>query len=136
MSLSTIIENFKSVLISLIVAAENSIEGTTGKEKRATVIAQLDEAFEFDSTILEKLDNFLFAIAVNFVCDRLNLLTDDDFAGLTEEQQTVIADTLDVDTSEIEEICETAMTVDERLDILYKKYGIKSEDKETSGDDE
>lgn len=134
MSLSTIIENFKSVLISLIVAAENSIEGATGKEKRATVIAQLDEAFEFDSVIVEKLSNFIIPLVVNFACDRLNLLTDNDFASLTEEQQTIVAETLDVDTSKVEEICETAMTVDERLDILYKKYGIKTE--ETSGDDE
>ena len=121
----TVLSGLKTTATQLIIAAENSIEGTTGAEKRKTVVAQLDSYITLPS-ILEWVDDIALGLLVDAICDRLNLLTDDDFSEVTEEEAAAVANSLDVDDATLADQLADCETVDEKLAVLLAKYGIKS----------
>ena len=121
----TVLAGLKTTATQLIIAAENSIEGTTGAEKRKTVVAQLDEYIKLPN-ILEWVDDIALGLLVDAICDRLNLLTDDDFSEVTEEEAAAVAASLDVDDATLADQLADCETVDEKLAVLLAKYGIKN----------
>lgn len=115
-------ESLKLWAIQLIVDAEKKLPGETGAEKRKYVVAQLDDMVKLP-WYAEPFDSPAFGILVDLVCGKLNLLTDKKLAEMTPETIKKAATLIDVEDNEIKSV--SALSVDERIDALYKKYGIK-----------
>lgn len=115
-------ESLKLWAIQLIVDAEKKLPGETGAEKRKYVVAQLDDMVKLP-WYAEPFDAPVFGILVDLICGKLNLLTDKKLAEMTPETIKKAATLMDVEDNEIKSV--SALSVDERIDALYKKYGIK-----------
>lgn len=116
-------ESLKLWAVQLVVQAENELPGSTGAEKRSYVVAQLDEMVKLPWYV-EPFDGPAFGLLVDLVCEKLNLLTDRDITAVSASTIMKVAKIIDVDSNEIKST--SGLSIDERIELLYKKYGIKS----------
>ena len=126
-------EKFKQLkqwVVEKVLWAEKELAGKTGAEKRAAIIQRLDDLIKLPFW-LEWADGPLIGWVVDLTCDKLNWLTDHgDWEAVTPEQGAELAEVLTAKTSRIDT---RGKTVDERLEELYKEYGIERPTEPTTG---
>lgn len=115
-------DGLKLWVVQLVIATEKELPGATGAEKRANVVKQLDEMVKLP-WYAEPFDGPAFGLLVDMVCEKLNLLTDRNIASVKPETAKKAAKVIEADAEDIKSV--SALSVDERIDALYKKYGIK-----------
>jgi len=125
--LDTIKEQFKKLsapVIEQVLWAEKNLKGKTGAEKKAAVIEKIDAMIPLP-WFLEWADGPLIGMLVDLACEKLNWLTDYDFAGmeLNETQTKELAESLNVSVASVANI--ETRSVSERLDALYEQYGVE-----------
>lgn len=110
-------------VVEQVLWAENELAGKTGKEKRAIIVAKLDELVPLPFW-LEWADGPLIGWMADRACDILNHITGHKFKGLqlSQEQKEKVADVLE---APLTVAAAKEKTVDERLNELYKEYGIQ-----------
>lgn len=111
--------------VDRVLGAEKSMSGKSGKEKRAAVVSMLEKMIPLPQK-LEGIDDALIGVVVDWVCDTMNWLTDYDFSKteLDEAQkEKVAAVSLNASVASVADT--TGKSVNERLDALYKQYGIE-----------
>lgn len=120
------VSSLKKWTLQLVIEAEGSIPGGTGAEKRAYVVQRLDDMVRLP-WFLEPFDGPAFGLLVDMACDKLNLLMGHewDAAELTPEQTRKIAAVIDVPASAAAKAVGEVKGVNERIEALYKQYGIK-----------
>ena len=118
------LKQLKKWVVESVLWAEKELAGKSGPEKRAVIVARLDDLVKLP-WLLEWADGPLIGYLVDFACEKMNWLCDGDFseANLTEEQKEEVADVL---TAPIQTAARGG-SVDERLGELYKQYGIEAE---------
>lgn len=128
---SGMVSSIKVWVVQLIIDTEKNIPGAAGAEKRKYVIQRLDDMVKLP-WYLEPFDGPAFGILVDLACDKLNLLCGHDWGNvsLTPEQITKVAAIVDAPKEEAEKVVSAAaatenVSVDDRIEALYKKYGIK-----------
>lgn len=120
--LNTISKSFtaqlKAKALTCILAAEKTLPGATGAEKRAYVVRQLDDLITLP-WYLESLDGPAIGALVDVICNKLNLLTDHDMTAVVgEEDKAVVA--IEATEAELTE----EKSVEEKLEELYRKYKV------------
>lgn len=117
-------ESLKVWAVRFIVQAESSLPGATAAEKRTYVVKMLDEKVDLP-WYAEPFDGPLFGLLVDLACKKLNLLTDHNLTAvpLTEVSVNKAAALLEVDDDKIKSV--STLSIDERIEALYRKYGIK-----------
>lgn len=108
--------------------AEAEMRGKSGKEKRAAVVKKLDELIELPFYV-DWVSDIFIGLLVDHVCNALNLLTDGDWdkaANISSEEIAAVAEASEESLTEALRGHETE-SVDEKLEALYKAYGIKTE---------
>ncbi|MEG1824357.1 MAG: hypothetical protein RRY12_01235 [Cloacibacillus sp.] len=132
-SLATgMVSSLKVWVVQQILEAEQTIPGATGTDKRAYVVQRLDDMVKLPWYI-EPFDGPAFGVLVDLACDKLNLLCGHDWASvtLTPEQITKVAAVVDAPKTDAEQTVAAATainesaSIDDRIEALYKKYGIK-----------
>ena len=110
-------------VVEQVLWAENELAGKTGAEKRAIIVSKLDELVPFPFW-LEWADGPLIGWMVDRACDILNHITGHKFKGLqlSQVQKEKVADVLE---APVKVAAAKAQGVDERLEELYKEYGIQ-----------
>ena len=110
-------------VVDQVLWAENELAGKTGKEKRAIIVAKLDELVPLPFW-LEWADGPLIGWMVDRVCYILNYLTDHKFKGLqlSQAQKEKVADVLE---APVKVAAKKAQDVNDRLEELYREYGIQ-----------
>ena len=110
-------------VVEQVLWAENELSGKTGAEKRAIIVGKLDELVPLPFW-LEWADGPLIGWMVDRVCDILNYLTGHKFKGLqlSQAQKEKVADVLE---APLTVAAAKEKNVDERLEELYKEYGIQ-----------
>lgn len=118
------LNEIKKWVVEKVLWAEKELRGKTGAEKRAAVVAKLDELIVLPFW-LEWADGPLIGWLVDLVCAKLNWLTDGDFSEvvLNDIQRDELAECLTASVDAKEDV--SAMTVDERLGKLCQDYGIE-----------
>lgn len=108
----------KKAAVEMIITAEKTLPGATGKEKRKFVVDRLDAMLTLP-WFLEALDGPALGVLVDLICDKLNLLTDHEkiLVSAEEEKAAVIIEATD------EELTAEG-TIDDKLNALYKKYKV------------
>ena len=124
---------FKKWVIERVLWAETEMADKTGPERRAYIVQRLDDLIKLPFW-LEWADGMVIGWIVDRACDKLNWLTDHDIAGaqVTAAQAAELADVLDAKTSKIDT---RGKSVDERLEDLYRQYGIPRQTAPTEGGD-
>ena len=110
-------------VVDQVLWAENELAGKTGKEKRAIIVAKLDELVPLPFW-LEWVDGPLIGWMADRACDILNHITGHKFKGLqlSQSQKEKVADVLE---APLTVAAAKEKSVDERLEDLYKEYGIQ-----------
>lgn len=110
-------------VVEQVLWAENELAGKTGKEKRAIIVAKLDELVPLPFW-LEWADGPLIGWMADRACDILNHITGHKFKGLqlSQAQKEKVADVLE---APLTVAAAKEKTVDERLNELYKEYRIQ-----------
>lgn len=115
-------DGLKLWAVQLVIEAEKTLPGATGAEKRASVVKRLDDMVKLPWYV-EPFDGPAFGLLVDLVCEKLNMLTDKDIASVTPDAAKKVAKIIEVDNSELN--AASGLSVDERIEALYRKYGIK-----------
>lgn len=123
------VSSLKIWVVQQILEAEQAVPGKNGEEKRTHVVQRLDDMVKLP-WYMEPFDGPAFGILVDLACDKLNMLCGHDWTKvtLTPEQITKVAAVVDVPKEEAEKVVSAATasaTIDDRIEALYKKYGIK-----------
>jgi hypothetical protein len=137
-------KTIKEKALELVQWAEKELQGKTGAEKRAAVVAKLCVVINipYVPEWLEGLfEPLVYGVVVDKVCNLLNILTEHSFAEaeLTPEQSAKAADLITV-TPDGEDVVphessiapedikllRAAESVDDKLNVLYAKYVSKS----------
>lgn len=110
-------------VVEHVLWAEKELKGKSGKEKRSVIVGKLDELVRLPFW-LEWVDGPLIGFLVDLACDKLNWLTDHNFEDIepNSEQRQMIADVLEAPITTSSAV---GKNIDERLNELYSKYGIK-----------
>ena len=136
MNLKDKLSQVKQWVIQQVIWAEKELKDKDGAERKAAVVRKID-----DMLILpwwaEWADEYVIGYLVDLVCEQLNMFTGRDIAILegSEEQTEKLLVVMDAPAGEItargvaqpETKGETMSDIDERLNALYKKYGILPE---------
>ena len=119
----TKLRDLRRWVVENVLWAEKELHGKTGKEKRAVIVAKLDDLVRLPFW-LEWADGPLIGWLVDLTCEKLNWLTDHDFekVELDEKQREKIADVLE---APLTVAAAKGKTIDERLNELYREYGIQ-----------
>jgi len=125
-------EKFKKLkvwVVEKVMWAEKGLRGKTGAEKRAVVVAKLNEIIDLP-WVPEWAEEKVIGWLVDLACGKLNILTDHDFSEmqLDEKQTEELAEALEAPTEMVVSAASKAATVDERLAELCKMYGIEREE--------
>ena len=122
----------KKWIVEKVLWAEAEMGDKTGPERRAYIVQKLDDLIKLPF-FLEWADGPLIGWLVDMACDKLNWLTDHgDWGTVTPEQGAELAEVLTVKTSRIDT---REKTIDERLEDLYREYGIPRPTEPTEGGD-
>ena len=110
--------------IDRVLGAEKTMPGKSGAEKRAAVVSFLDAMVPLPQK-LEGLDDAVIGWVVDWVCEKLNWLTDYDFSRteLDETQKEKLVEVMNVSVASVADT--VGKTAAERLDALYEKYNIE-----------
>ena len=110
--------------IDRVLGAEKTMPGKSGAEKRAAVVSFLDAMVPLPQK-LEGLDDAVIGWVVDWVCEKLNWLTDYDFSKteLDETQKEKLVEVLNVSVASVADTA--GKSTEERLNALYEKYNIE-----------
>ena len=118
------VSGLKLWAVQLVIEAEKTIPGESAEKKRAYVVQRLDDMVKLP-WYLEAFDGPAFGLVVDYACDKLNLVMGHDWTELTPEQVTRVAAVVDAPKEEAEAVVAAEMSIDERIEAMYRKYGIK-----------
>lgn len=110
--------------VDRVLGAEKAMPGKSGAEKRAAVVSFLDAMVPLPQK-LEGLDDAVIGWVVDWVCEKMNWLTDYNFSEteLDEPQKEKLVEVMNVSVASVAGMA--GKSVDERLDALYEKYKIE-----------
>ena len=123
------LQKIKKWVLEQVLWTEKNLKGKTGAEKRAAVVAKVDEMLVLPWW-LEWADGPLIGWMVDGVCEKLNWLTDWDFEAVdaTPERAEKLAAVMNAPLAEVMAVGKEAKNLDERLAELAKQYGIQNEE--------
>lgn len=121
-------QKMKTWVLEQVVWAEKNLKGKTGAEKRAAVVAKVDEMLALPWWA-EWADGFVIGWMVDKICERLNWLTDWKFddVDLTPERTEALTAVMDAPLVEVKAAAGEQKSLDERLAELAERYGIEQE---------
>lgn len=122
------LKEMKKWVVEKVLWAETELKGKTGAEKRAVVVAKLNEIIDLP-WVPEWVEGYAIGWLVDFVCDMLNRLFGHDWRGVNpdEEHTERLAEALDAPVAVVSAVAEKeGLSVDERIDALYKEYRIEA----------
>lgn len=122
-------KRLKTWVVEKVLWAESELKGKTGAEKRAAVVGKLNEIVNLP-WVPEWAEAKLIGWLVDLICRKLNILTDNNFAGmkLSAKQTEELVEALEAPTEMVISAASKARTVDERLAELCRIYGIETEE--------
>lgn len=114
----------KKWVVEKVLWAEKELRGKTGAEKRAAVVAKLNEIIDLP-WVPEWVEEKVIGWMVDLACEKLNWLFGHGGwdAELTDVQQDELAEALTASIDTNADV--SALTVDERLGKLCQEYGIE-----------
>lgn len=120
------VSSLKVWAVQMVMETERSIPGESSAEKRRYVVARLDDMVKLP-WYLEPFDGPLFGLLVDMACEKLNLVLGHDWSGaeLSPAQVEMVAAVVDMPAAEAKAAVSEEMGLDERIEAMYKKYGIK-----------
>ncbi len=95
-------EQIKIWTIEQVLWAEKNLKGKSGAEKKAAVVKKLDDLMKLPA-YLEWADDLFFSWLVDKVCEKLNAMTEHNFANLTlteKEEQSIVEEIPDAGGAE------------------------------------
>lgn len=121
-------QKMKTWVLEQVVWAEKNLKGKSGTEKRAAVVAKVDEMLLLPWWA-EWADGFVIGWMVDKICERLNWLTDWKFddVDLTPERTEALTAVMDAPLVEVKAAAEEQKSLDERLAELAERYGLEQE---------
>ena len=121
-------QKMKTWVLEQVVWAEKNLKGKTGAEKRAAVVAKVDEMLVLPWWA-EWADGFVIGWMVDKICERLNWLTNWKFddVDLTPERTEALTAVMDAPLVEVKAAAEEQKSLDERLAELAERYGLEQE---------
>ena len=121
-------QKIKKWVLEQVLWTEKNLKGKTGAEKRAAVVAKVDEMLVLPWW-LEWADGPLIGWMVDSVCEKLNWLTDWDFEKVesTPKRTEELVAVMELPLTEVMAAGKEAKSLDERLAELAKQYGITPE---------
>ena len=116
------LKELKKWVVEKVLWAEKEMAGKSGEEKRAVIVAKLDDLIVLPFW-LEWADGPVIGWLVDLACEKLNWLTGHDFSEveLDEAQTAEIAECLAAPLPKKKD----GGTVEERLEQLCKEYGVE-----------
>lgn len=122
------LKNIKKWVLEQVVWAEKNLKGKPGAEKRAAVVAKVDDMLALPWW-LEWVDGPVIGWIVDMVCERLNWLTDWKFdeVDLTPERAEKLVVAMGAPLAEVKAAAEKPKSLDDRLAELSERYGIEQE---------
>lgn len=123
------LKNIKKWVLEQVVWAEKNLKGKTGAEKRAAVVAKVDEMLVLPWWA-EWADGPVIGWMVDKICERLNWLTDWKFddVDLTPERTEKLTAVMDAPLVEVKATAGGEQkSLDERLAELSERYGLERE---------
>ena len=124
MNLKDKLNQTKQWVIQQVIWAEKELKDKSGAERKAAVVRKID-----DMLILpwwaEWADEFVIGYLVDLVCEKLNMFTTREIGqveGLETEKLVAI---VDAPITEVAKSAAKPESVDDRLNELYRQYGIK-----------
>ncbi|MDO5114590.1 MAG: hypothetical protein Q4D58_00695 [Synergistaceae bacterium] len=120
------VSSLKLWAVQLVMDAERGIPGASGEDKRRYVVARLDDMVRLP-WYLEPFDGPLFGLLADMVCDKLNLVLGHDWSGteFSADQLEKVAAVADMPAEEARAAVKEDMCLDERIEAMYRRYGIK-----------
>lgn len=121
-------QKMKTWVLEQVVWAEKNLKGKSGAEKRAAVVAKVDEMLVLPWWA-EWADSFVISWMIDKICERLNWLTDWKFddVDLTPERTEKLTAVMDAPLVEVKAVAGEAKSLDERLAALAEQYGLEQE---------
>ena len=118
------LNEIKKWVVEKVLWAEKELRGKTGAEKRAAVVAKLNEIIDLP-WVPEWVEGKAIGWMVDLACEKLNWLFGHVWKGaeLTDVQKDEIVECLTASIDTAEDV--SALTVDERLGKLCGEYGIE-----------
>ncbi|MEA5034252.1 hypothetical protein [Cloacibacillus evryensis] len=113
------VSSLKVWAVQLVMETERTIPGESAERKRAYVVQRLDDMVKLP-WYFEPFDGPAFGLIVDYACDKLNLVMGHEWTDLSPEQVKKVAAVIDAPVTEV-----SGQSIDERIEALYKKYGIK-----------
>ena len=132
------LKNLRTIIAEYVMEVEKEFVGKSGAEKRAIVVKRIDDLVDLPwwaDTLLD-LDGKFIGYMVDKVCDALNILTDGDFSdvAINSAKLGIVADApaglINQAHAAVAAKATKQQTVDERLEELYKLYGVQAEAEE------
>lgn len=122
------LKNIKKWVLEQVVWAEKNLKGKPGAEKRAAVVAKVDDMLALPWW-LEWADGPVIGWLVDAACERLNWLTDWKFdeVDLTPERAEKLAVAMDAPLADVKAAAGEPKSLDDRLAELSERYGIEQE---------
>ena len=122
------LKSVKKWVLEQVVWAEKNLKGKTGAEKRAAVVAKVDDMLALPWW-LEWADGPVIGWLVDAACERLNWLTDWKFdeVDLTPERAEKLAVVMDAPLAEVKAAGTEQKSLDARLTELSERYGLEQE---------
>ncbi len=118
------VSSLKVWAVQMVMETERSIPGESSAEKRRYVVARLDDMVRLP-WYLEPFDGPAFGLIVDYACEKLNLIMGHKWEELSPEQVRKVAAVVDMPAAEAKAAVSEEMGLDERIEAMYKKYGIK-----------
>lgn len=95
------LQRLKEWTIEQVIWAEKHLDGSTGAEKKATVVKKFDEMIELPA-YLEWIDDIFIGKLVDMACEKLNEFAGHNFKEIeiSEKQEQDLADEIEINLPE------------------------------------
>ena len=125
------LNQIKKWVIEQVVWAERELKGKDGAMKRAAVIKKVDDMLVLPWWA-EWADEYVIGYLVDLVCEKLNMFTIREIGKVEGLETERLVAVVDAPLSELAQVNRgsASMSVDDRLNELYKKYGITADEPE------
>ena len=124
MNIREMYEKLKANVIECVVWAEKELSGKSGAEKKAAVKKRLDEMIPLPF-YLEWADDLLIDYLIEVVCSQMNAITSRKVETVTDVKK--MAAVIDLPENVLLDEGSKDLSVDERLEELYRQYDIKAD---------
>ena len=124
MNIREMYEKLKVNVVECIAWAEKELSGKSGEEKKAAVKRKLDDMIPLPF-YLEWADDLLISYLIDVVCNQMNAITSRKVETVTDVKK--MAAVIELPENVLLDEGTKDLTVDERLEELYRQYNLKSD---------